>query len=132
MRLRTPTGYYYSGPRAMGRELPQGGVLSPLLWLLVFNRVQPRLEALREQEPETFSGAGRIDLIYVDDIATILSHGDPVYLARAGTRNAQLIQQVLDELGLKLSVPKSYNFVVSPGLVLGSLFRRVPDAHKQT
>ena len=119
LRLRAPTGYYFNHPRAMGRGLPHGGVPSPLLWLLVFNQIQPRLEAAREGEPEIFMGVGRIYLIYADDVPTILSHEDPVHLARAATENAQPIQQILDELGLKLSVPKSYNFAASPSRILG-------------
>ena len=35
---------------------------------------------------------------------------------------------ILEGLGLRLSVPKSFNFVVFPGMFVGSVFRQVPDA----
>ena len=34
----------------------------------------------------------------------------------------------LERLGLRLSVPKSFNFVVHPGMFVGSVLRRGPDA----
>ena len=38
-RLVTPLGKFVSGPRAISRGLRQGGVISPLMWLLHLNRL---------------------------------------------------------------------------------------------
>ena len=39
----------YSGSQRISARLPQGGVLSPLLWLAFFNEVHNDLEALRRE-----------------------------------------------------------------------------------
>ena len=130
VKLRTSAGQFSSRSRPKSRGLPQGGVLSPLLWFLVVDKIRPRPEALREAEPEVFGEVERLDLIYADDIARLLPHPEAERLVAAATRNAQLIKQVLEELGLILRQPKSYNFIMSPGLILGSVFRREPNAHR--
>ena len=130
VRLHTPAGKFYSSKRSISREVPQGGVLSPLLWLIHFNKVHERLAALRAAEEEIFGGIGCMDLIYADDVATLLVHSDARRLVRAAKRNAELVAAVLRELGLNLSVPKSVNLVISPGLCGGSVFRRVPNSFR--
>ena len=49
VRLRTSAGTSYRKPRKISQGLPQGGVLSPLLWLLIFNNVQPYTTAMSGQ-----------------------------------------------------------------------------------
>ena len=63
VRLRAPPGYYFSAARLMTHGLPHGGVLSPILWLLAFGSIQPKLEATRKAEPEISTVIRRIDLI---------------------------------------------------------------------
>ena len=132
MRLKTNSGPFFSGPRPISRGLPQGGVLSPLLWLVIFNDIQSFLEEQRKKEPETFAGAIFLDLIYADDITSLFAHEDASRIPSIAQRNAQLICCALLRLELKLSAPKSYNFVISPGLVLHGAFRRVPNSHTLT
>ena len=75
--------------------MPQGGVLSPLLWLVHFDVLAPRLNVLRTNEPETFEGVSAIDLIYADDVASILYHKNSQRLLGAAKRNAELLMEVL-------------------------------------
>ena len=59
VKMRAPTGVYYSDIYPVGRGLPQGGVLSPLLWLIFFNPVSGLLGSLRErrgEDPASFRG----------------------------------------------------------------------------
>ena len=105
-------------------------MLSPLLWLALFNDIQPQLRRLRRAEPEIFEGSSFQDLIYADDITSIFAHRDANRIAPIDCRNAALILFVLRCLELALSFPKSFNFVISPGLISGGALRRVPNPHR--
>ena len=66
--------------------------------------------------------------MYADDVASAIVQSDVRRLI-AGLRNAQLVDKAF---GNAQQVPKSFNFVVLPGLRMGSFFRRNPAAQKKT
>ena len=69
--------------------------------------------------------------MYADDITLLVSSEDPVRLIEADVANAEIVEASLARNHLRLCRPKSYNLVVSPGLITGSLFRRGPREHNQ-
>ena len=132
VRLSAVTGKFYSSARGMTRGVPQGGVISPLLWLLHFNGIYKRLEDRRRLCPRVFSEVVCQDLVYADDVACVLVHRDAEVLAEAAMLESSFVLSTLDSMGLILSPPKSFNIVISPGMYTGALFRRVPYASRVT
>ena len=61
---------------SIGRGLPQGGVLSPLLRLVYFNDLPTRLAACRAKNPTVFGRISFKDLICADDITTAFACQD--------------------------------------------------------
>ena len=70
VRLRAPGETSKSRTHSIGRGLPQGGVLSPLLWLVFFNSLPARLAEFRAENQMSFRCVTFKDLIYADDIIT--------------------------------------------------------------
>ena len=124
LRLATPQGVRCSGFYGVSRGVPQGGVLSPFLWLLLFDRLDAELQAARRGWEEELRDAEILFLFYADDIAFLVSHADPEILARAARRCAEEITRILRTLGLVLQQEKSFNLVVSPGDLIHGIFRR--------
>ena len=84
VRIQTENGPVRSGPKTISRGLPQGGVLSPMLWNLFFNNVHHSLTS--EFAQRDFVKQRKIHLyidIYADDIAIVLIHPDPKILQHA-------------------------------------------------
>ena len=130
IRLNTAAGTFISKTRPISRGLPQGGKISPLLWLVLFDEVLPKIERKRAEEPEVFGEANFQDFIYADDITTVFAHKDAGEIPRIATRNAEIIQEVLNDIRLRLSCPKSLNFAISPGLIARRTFRRMPKPQR--
>ena len=76
VRLASPKGRFFSNWRPIGRGVPQGGVLSPYLWLLhidkLFAGVERRREMLTTDLPLT--PANFLDSLYADDILRAIAH----------------------------------------------------------
>ena len=62
-RLNTDAGTFISKTRPKYRGLPQGGKISPLLWLVLFNEVLPKTERKRAEELEVFGEANFQDFL---------------------------------------------------------------------
>ena len=130
--MRTAVGAFRSKEHPMGRGLPQGGVLSPLLWLVFFNELPARLAAYRKEFPEIFGDVLFKDLIYADDITSVFACQNAHKLVEVARKNEEGISRELTRMLVSLSVPKSFNFVAPPGLISGMPMRRVPNSHKKT
>ena len=65
-----------------------------------------------------------IILQYADDVTMIVAHEDPEILTLAANKAAEDVEENLTGMGLKLSRPKSHNTVISPGNMVGGVFRR--------
>ena len=75
MRLGTPIGTVYSKFKDPTKGVPQGGVLSPLLWLLHINRItiQTR-ETMKKTAPLRTSGWSLLIQIFADDVSGAVTH----------------------------------------------------------
>ena len=49
VKMTTPTGFCYSALVPARKGLPQGGILSPRMWLALFKPVTDRLDGMRSQ-----------------------------------------------------------------------------------
>ena len=76
VRLTTPKGASYSGARTSGRGLPQGGVISPFLWLIHFNGILRTMAERREATglTEEEMKAKFRELAFADDLIIAIAH----------------------------------------------------------
>ena len=112
LKSREGGGVRYSSIRPITRGLPQGGVISPLMWHLFFNDVA---EALRIKRQEYHLALKAFtDVVYADDITTIIwaeTEEELIWLARV---NMLIVQEVLRGLGLRINVKKNSELNTPP------------------
>ena len=104
--------------------LPQGGVLSPLLWLLFFNDIPERLETMRALEgshPEDI-----LDLFFADDMTTLISDPDPKCLSTSAMNNKRHVRNILGHKHLQLQDQKTYNILYESKILSQGIYRRTP------
>ena len=126
VRLTSPTGRFYSNWRPIGQGVPQGGVLSPYLWLLHIDKLFKGMENRRQQQlchipPETIRF---LDSLYADDILCAIAHKNLQTLEQAAHVSANAYADSLGDLGLAATAPKSENFIISRNAEEETLFRR--------
>ena len=126
VRLDGPEGRCVSAPKGITRGLPQGGVISPLLWLLHFNRVFDLvgiLVALGGTGPAP-EGAYWTLLAYADDLTFGLAHSDAETVTCLATVGGGRVRAALATILSALSVNMCNNLVLSPGAMVGGVARR--------
>ena len=122
VKMRTSMGVYYSNIYDIGRGLPQGGVLSPLLWLAFFNPVPDKLR--RSREGTEGGTAAYRDLIYADDITTLITADTLEELKKCACHNVAVVRETLRAMGLELNDSKTCNLLLNPALLTDGPFRR--------
>ena len=124
LKQRTPQGIFYGPKKSITCGLPQGGVLSPCLWNMVFNDVPQRLQELRDAQrvPRT----AFLDLVYADDFTTLITSSDLHLLKKFFTQNIHNLERVIGLKHLILSMPKTHNILLEPHLVPRGTYRRGP------
>ena len=110
----TPEGQHYSSWRRMSRGLPQGGVLSPFLWLLHSNQLVPRLMKAHTRRIGPTGGVFRKHLINADDLLRVIARPHRPTLQLAAWEAAASNVEELGELGLNSSQEKSENMLFGP------------------
>ena len=77
IKLGTTDGVAYSRPRTPSRGVPQGGVLSPLLWILHVNKVIAETQKTMEESIGLPKAEWRLIVqLFADDISAAVSHKD--------------------------------------------------------
>ena len=135
LRLQGPTGMYCRKRKRITRGLPQGGILSPLLWLVHFNSMKELMDESRQQRMKCLedAGFGRVeicDLFFADDVVIALAHHLKNILTQEAWHDATAFKGHLAIKGLDSTRDKSGNFLLSPRHTLGGLLRRCPNAHR--
>ena len=116
LRLTAQDGKYYSGWKPISKGVPQGGILSPFLWLLHINPFARRVrEAFKARVGEEAASNLRI-LLYADDIMRALAHTDMDGLTKLVWILADICQHEPAALGLNSESEKSEGFLIPPGL----------------
>ena len=113
VNLRTPLGVVTSGEYVPTRGVPQGGVLSPLLWLLHVNKIiDGAMYSLHREVDLPPASWNVIVRIFADDISAASGHEDgqtTIWLSHV------LIRCLLKQKGgteLDVMSPKYKNFLV--------------------
>ena len=125
-RLRTPSSSHFRTWRRLSRGLPQGGVLSPFLWLLHFN---PPAESLLSKRAERVGPTRDVDFriyIYADDVTCALAHKNEPTLTRAAWETSEDVMQGLQVLGLSSAGEKAENLPQILRATFTAVPRRIP------
>ena len=124
VKYRTPQGVFYGQKTPIKAGLPQGGVLSPFLWLMFFNGIHGELKALRElrgEDPSRF-----VDLVFADDLTTIIFSPELDPLRGYSHGNVDNVRHTMGRRGLNLQDPKTHNILFRPEVLPKGIFRRAP------
>ena len=93
--------------------MPQGGVLSPLLWILHVNKVIAKTQKITEESIGLPKAEWRLIVqLFADDISAAVSHKDRRMVVTLSEKLAETLIKVLKELGLEIAPPKCDNFLV--------------------
>ena len=102
VRLTAPTGQYLSAPYTQTQGVPHGGVLPPLLWLLLVNRLPDRVKSqMRVLAPELHIEPDLLIQIFADDILIALRSATAQNLLELTRRLGIILHRALQEMGLK-------------------------------
>ena len=127
VKMTAASGVCYSNIYPITKGLPQGGVLSPLQWLITFNKIAAELKNLRDQDgSEQDEGIECGDFIFADDITMVITAPTLDLLRKAAKRNVEYLRRILATLSLVLSNSKTKNLVFHPDLFPVGIFRRSP------
>ena len=88
LRLRSRRGCCVSGWGRATRGLPQGGDLSPFLWLIHFDPLADRMARLQEKWPLGARDCPTRTLEYADDVAFTSEHHDADVLVALAEQKA--------------------------------------------
>ena len=112
-RLIAPTGQCLSKPYAQNRGVPQGGVLSPLMWLVLVNSLPERVrKQMRFEEPGLEQEKDLLLQIFADDISVAVRGATVTEAVHYAEKLAKVLQRVPAAIGLHLSWHKCKNFLV--------------------
>ena len=132
LRLQSPCGAFVSPHRFITRGLPQGGVLSPFLWLIHFADVGNQLKRRRAQrmDPRGKEPPQLCDLFYADDVVLAIAHTRRERPTQETWKESRVCKKALGKKGLAPTQEESANFLLSPREAIGGFFRRRPNAHR--
>ena len=108
-----PTGQYLSSPHTQSRGAPQGGVLSPLMWLFLVNRLPERTRSqMRITELSMVMDVHLLIQISADDISVALRGRGVADIVTLAEKLGEILRKVLREKGLSRSQQKCKNFIL--------------------
>ena len=125
VKLRAYENTYLSSIYGVTKGLPQGGVLSPILWLMFFNHIAPTLEYRRVEHGVNVQCFR--DFLYADDLTTLLVGNSREELEEMARFNYAMFEELLGECGLRLNKKKTQNLIFSPLRVPEGVYRRSPE-----
>ena len=115
VRMRTTKGVVLSSVYRISRCPPQGGVLSPLLWVLAEERMRLNLPA-----------SDFVDVIYPVEVTTVISADALEILVWLARQNMEITKRLLKLRGLQVNGAKTRNLTLNKALFLWGIFRRAP------
>ena len=119
--MKTDTGTHLSPVYNITRGLPQGGVISPLLWIVFFNPIIEKLRQMREETGENQENYK--DLIYADDITCIIQAENKELLQYRAHKLVAMVRSIMREMSLQLNEQKTVNLILSPHFLPRGIYR---------
>ena len=130
VKQRTPKGTYIGELADISAGLPQGGIISPILWLLFFNDIQKELKMLRKQQGVPL--AAHQDSVYADDITTVITSPDLDELRDYAEKNEKNVKKVMTTKNLQIQDPKTHNLLWEAKNLTEGIYRRKPPISIKT
>ena len=124
VKYRSPGGTFFGERTAVSSGLPQGGVLSPLLWLMFFNEVHAHLHRMREERG--VDTAAFLDAMYADDLTTVVVAPTTGQLRQRAWDNDEDTTEALGVRALQIQGEKTHNILLNPNVLAGGTYRRAP------
>ena len=124
VKHRTPRGTVMGYHTRVTSGLPQGGVLSPILWLMFFNEISRKLHQRRIQRGEDVSAFR--DYIFADDLTTVITAPTEDILQRRAAHNAEDVRVIMKKRFLDVQEAKTQNMVCRPKILEHGVYRRSP------
>ena len=119
VRLATSKGRLVSRSGQIPEGAPQGGALSPFLWLRHFDDLHRMMRNELRSCWGALSDIDLLDVYFADDVAPALAREDPGMVAEAARALADGVKERLSDRGLTFGSPRS------PGGMTAEAFRRV-------
>ena len=108
-----------------------GGVLSPLLWLVLLNHMPRSVRSILAQREPSMEAEGEVLLqVFADDISAAVSAEDEQEVVKKAYLLVDVFTRLLKELGLVLRTEKRKNFWLKLREELLGLFKRNKDISK--
>ena len=108
VRLLTPIGQHFSKPYHQNKGVPQGGVLSPLMWILLINQIPTKI--MEQMKKITGNAEREKDIlvqIFADDISGVLATNTEEQAIEYAHVLVRILVRTLKELGLNLTHPNA-------------------------
>ena len=128
VRLTVAEGNIYSHQYPISKGLPQGGVLSPLLWLTFFNSILNRVRQERAEYP--LEGTETKEILFADDLTLLISADTQEELREAAVLYVNSLKNALRKMALTLNDSKCKNIIFNPTVLRGGIYRRSTDGIK--
>ena len=119
-----PQGVFYGAKVTITSGLPQGGVLSPLLWLMVFYTLPSDLHKARKERGDDTTAY--LDLIFADDVTTIVTAPTLETHQRRSRNNIMDVRAGVGKRLLRLQDTKTVNMLYRPEVLPQGVYRRSP------
>ena len=122
VRLNSASGKQVSTPRKITQGLPQGGIISPFLWIMHFNECLELIGLLAGGAGGLEPGLGGscVCLVYADDVVFAIAHAKADFLVKLAEIGDSKVRSALACLHLQLARPKCNNLVLAPGEIVGA------------
>ena len=91
VRLATSLGYSMSKSHPITKGLPQGGALSPILWIAFFDPLIAGIKAERELHP--LEEVEHTDLLYADDYTLLITADSREEACKAAHINVSILKK---------------------------------------
>ena len=111
-------------------DFRKGGALSPLLWLMYFNDVRSGLVQRRAARGEDLQAF--LDLIYADDVTTVITAPRLDTLQGRAARNAADVKDAMRKGYRNTQDPKTHNIFLQPDITPGRIYTRLPPRSYRT
>ena len=125
----SPHGQYRGQRVQITTGLPQGGVLSPILWLMYFNYVHDRLDEERLRHLGTT--ANFLDLFFADDMTIMITAPSLPDLCSLAHFSDESVHNTMSLGSLRIQRQKTQNVLLDPRIINDGLFRRTDNTAPQ-
>ena len=125
----SPHGQHKGKSVKITAGLPQGGILSPILWLMYFNHVHDELETRRIRLLGT--NVNFLDLFFADDMTIMIESPFLSELCSLAHFSDESVHDVMAQGSLQIQRRKTQNILLDPRIIREGIYRRTDSTLPQ-